>query len=221
MQSSEDASKKPTMVWRPLQGYVMAAVCFAVGLPVGYLVRGSAPGEAAPVAGENAPMPQPATSAGKGMHRMPSLEDMKRMADKKVEPLITKSKAEPGNAQLLNQIGIVYRSAHQFKQAEEYFQKSLEINPNNADARTDLASCLYYEGNSDGAIAELEKALKADPKHSGALMNLGIIQWKGKNDATAAVASWEKLLKVNPKFPQRQEVERLIGEAKSGGKLQG
>ena len=166
-------------------------------------------------------MPQPATSAGKGMHRMPSLEDMKRMADKKVEPLITKSKAEPGNAQLLNQIGIVYRSAHQFKQAEEYFQKSLEINPNNADARTDLASCLYYEGNSDGAIAELEKALKADPKHSGALMNLGIIQWKGKNDATAAVASWEKLLKVNPKFPQRQEVERLIGEAKSGGKLQG
>ena len=219
MQSSGDTSKKT--VWQPLQVYVLAAVCFAVGLPVGYLFRGSAPEQAAPVESANAQMPQPAKGEGKGMHRMPSLDDMKRMADKKAEPLIAKSKAEPGNAQLLNQIGIVYRSAHQFKQAEEYFQKSLEINPNNPDARTDLASCMYYEGDADSAIAELDKALKADPKHAGALMNLGIIQWKGKNDAPAAIASWEKLLKLNPKFPKRPEVERLISEAKGGAKLQG
>jgi cytochrome c-type biogenesis protein CcmH/NrfG len=217
MQSSGDANRKT--VWQPLQVYVLAAVCFAVGLPVGYLFRGSAPDQAAPIEVADAQIPQPA--AGKGMHSMPSLEDMKRMADKKADALIAKSKAEPGNAQLLNQIGIVYRSAHQFKEAETYFQKSLEINPKNADARTDLASCLYYEGDADGAITELEKALKADPKHAGALMNLGIIQWKGKNDAAAAVASWEKLLKLNPKFPKRQEVERLISEAKGGGKLQG
>ena len=101
------------------------------------------------------------------------------------------------------------------------FRKSLEINPNNADARTDLASCMYYEGDADGAIAELQRALKTDPKHAGALMNLGIIQWKGKNDGPAAIASWEKLLKLNPKFAQRGEVERLISEAKGGGKLQG
>ncbi len=61
--------------------------------------------------------------------------------------------------------------------------------------------------------AELQQALKYDPKHPGALMNLGIIEWKAKNDVPDAVAAWQKLLKLNPDFPQKDEVERLIADS--------
>ena len=137
------------------------------------------------------------------------------MADKKAEPLLAKLKTDPSNAKLLNQVGIIYRSAHQFSEAVEYFQKSLAVDPKNADVRTDMAACMFYSGDVDGAISQLQQALKYDPKHPGALMNLGIVEWKAKNDVPDAVAAWEKLLKQNPDFPQKEQVQRLINEAKT------
>jgi cytochrome c-type biogenesis protein CcmH/NrfG len=115
-------------------------------------------------------------------------------------------------------VGIIYRSTHQFETAEEYFRKSLAVDPKNADVRTDMAACMFYTGNVDGALNELNQALKYDPKHAGALMNIGIIEIKAKNDAPAAVASWEKLLKLNPDFPQKSQVEQMIAMAKQGNK---
>jgi cytochrome c-type biogenesis protein CcmH/NrfG len=193
--------------WKPLHVYVMAAVCLMVGVAVGYLARGSAPSAPAAVA-ENAP---PAVSANQSM---PSLDDMKRMADKQAEPLLAQLKTDPNNADLLNQVGNVYRMTHQFQTAASYYEKSLAVKPNNVGPRTDLASCLYYQGDVDGAITQLEKSLTYDPKHAGTLFNLGMIRWKGKNDAAGAIAAWQKLLKENPNYQDKQAVENLISEAK-------
>ena len=56
---------------------------------------------------------------------------LQRMADKKAEPLLAKLKSDPKNPQLWNQVGLIYKSAHQFKQSEGYFEKSLEYDPKN------------------------------------------------------------------------------------------
>jgi cytochrome c-type biogenesis protein CcmH/NrfG len=204
-----------SQLWRPVQVIVMSAVCLVVGVAVGYLLRGSAP-----VARASAPAVEAAASTPSGMpaasgsQPMPSLDDLKRMADKKAEPLLAQLKTDPNNADTLNHLGMIYKTAHQFKEAEEYFQKSLRVDPKNADVRTDLASCLYFTGDADGAIAELQKALTYDPKHSGALMNLGIIEYKSKNDVKDAIAAWEKLLKTNPDFDQKELVQHMIDQAK-------
>jgi len=151
---------------------------------------------------------------GSGAQQMPSLDDMKRMADKKAEPLLAQLKTDSNNPELLNHIGMLYKAAHQFSDAEDYFQKALQVEPKNVSVRTDLATCKYLSGDTDGAITELQKALTYDPKHAGALMNLGIIEYKGKNDVKAAIADWEKLLKTNPDFPQKDLVEHMIEQAK-------
>jgi Flp pilus assembly protein TadD len=222
MDEALNQPEKPRIFWKPVQTYVLAAVCLFVGLPVGYLLRGSSPeATAAPTEAAAAQMPvAPAgmnsaePSAAGGMpHGVPTMDDMKRMADKKAEPFLTKLKADPNNAQLLNQVAIVYRSAHQFKEAEGYFEKSLQADPKNADVRADMAACMYYNGNIEGALAELQKTLSYDPKHPGALMNIGLIRWQAKNDVPGAVASWQKLLKLNPDFPQKDQVQRMIAEA--------
>lgn len=204
--------------WKPMQAYLLAAVCLVVGLPVGYLLRGSSPEVATAAVEATAPQmpvaPASASAAPNGMpHGVPSMDDMKKMADKKADPLLAKLKTDPNNATLLNQIGIVYRSAHQFKEAQKYFEQSLQIDPKNADIRADMAACMFYEGDVDGALAQLDKALTYNPKHPGALMNIGLIKWQSKNDVPGAVASWEKLLKLNPDFPQKAQVQHMISDA--------
>jgi len=205
--------------WKAPQVYAMAGICLVLGLLLGYLFRDS---------GSHGTPPAPATAQPAFVHPasagapnaapqpMPTLEQMQQMANKQAEPLLAKLKNDPTNAGLLNQIGTIYRSTHQFKEAVEYYEKALQIAPNNVAARTDMASCLYYEGNVDGALDQLQRALQYDPKDANSLFNLGMIRWQGKKDANGAVAAWEQLLKSNPTLAeaQRAEVKKLIAQVK-------
>jgi len=217
----DDGSSTPgnaTSFWKPVQTYLMAGICLLIGLVIGYFLRGSASQTAPAVASEGAPQQAQAAPATMGQQRMLTLDEMKQMADKQVAPLLARLKSDPNNADLLNQIGTMYRATHQFKTAIDYYQKSLAINPRNVGARTDMASCMYYLGDVDGALAQLNKSLTYDPKHAGTLINIGIIKWKGKNDVDGAVAAWEKLLKLNPDFENKELIEHMITEAKQQAK---
>ncbi len=208
IQMNESTDSK-TSTWRPVQAYGLAAICFIVGLPVGYLIHSSAPTPSPVVTPAASVQPVSTQSA-------PTLEQMKRMADKAAQPLVSKLKESPNDATLLIQTGNVYMSTHQFKEAIPYYQKALQADPKNFAVRADLSSCLYYTGDPDGALAELQKSLKYDPTHPGTLLNIGIIKWKGKNDPAGAIAAWQKLLKTNPKFERREQVENLIETVKQG-----
>ena len=213
MEEQAQQSGKTTGNWSVTQTYAMAAVCLVIGVLVGFLVRGSASAvQAAPAAAQA----QPAASAppgGMGQQPMPTLEEMKHMADKQAEPLLATLKTDPKNAALLNKTALTYKAAHQFKEAITYFQKALDVDPKNVAIRDDMASCMYYTGDVDGALDQLNKSLTYDPKHPGTLLNIGIIKWQGKNDVKGAVASWQTLLKLNPNFPQKEAVEHLITQA--------
>jgi cytochrome c-type biogenesis protein CcmH/NrfG len=143
---------------------------------------------------------------------------MKHMADKQAEPLLAKLKDDPKNADLLIQIGKIYFSTHQFKEAADYLGKSLEAKPRNVQIRTLLASCLYYDGDVDGAMQQLVQATTDDPKDANSLFNLGMIRWQGKKDAKGALAAWEQLLRTNPQLEmaKKAQVEKLMAEVRQG-----
>lgn len=206
--------RSTNVVWSATQTYVMATICLAIGLAIGFFLRGSAsPATAAPVA-QATPQQLKNKAVSTGQQPMPTLADMKRMADKQAAPLLATLKADPKNVATLNKTALTYKAAHQFKEAITYFRKALAIDPKNIPIRDDMASCMYYTGDVDGAVSELNKSLGYDPKHAGTLMNLGIIKWKGKDDAAGAIAAWQTLLKLNPDFPQKDKIEQLIAEAK-------
>ena len=214
MENSPSSPPENKLTWRPLQAYVLAGICFAIGIALGFLIRGSAAPSSPVVAASVAPAPGASMPGGMGQGQMPSLEQMKQMADKQAAPVMQQLKSDPKNAGLWNQVGLIYKATHQFKDAEGYFQKSLEIDPKNVTVRADLASCMYYEGDVDGALAQLSKSLTYDPKSAGTLMNIGIIKWKGKNDVDGAVAAWQELLKQNPNFEKKDAVQHMITEAR-------
>jgi cytochrome c-type biogenesis protein CcmH/NrfG len=208
----------PSGGWRGSQVYAMATLCLVLGLGIGYLLRGSqSPAAAAPMAmsaDANPHQGSPHGQVGSPSTAPPTLDQMKHMAEKTAEPLLEELKKDPNNPKLLNEVGKLYRATHQFKEAAEYFKKALQFDPKNAAIRTDLASCLYYTGDVDASIVQLEKALSDDPKFTGALLNLGIIKWKGKNDTAGAVATWEKLIKATNDPQQKQRAEQLIEQVK-------
>lgn len=216
----EEAPKQNDMAassWTATQTYVTATVCLLIGVLVGYLIRGSATPAGPKTTAAEMQQPASAPPPGMGQQRMPTMEEMKHMADKKAEPLVAQLKTDPKNVELLNKTALTYKAAHQFKDAIVYFQKALDVDPSNVPIRTDMASCIYYTGDVDGALAELNKSLSYDPKHAGTLMNIGIIKWKGKNDVNGAVAAWQTLLKLNPDFPQKAVIEHLIAQARQEG----
>jgi hypothetical protein len=184
--------------WQVRQFFGMAVLCLAVGLAIGYLCRGSQstappPQPTAPVADlpNSVPSGVPgsalstASTGAMGTGHMPSLEEMKSMADKKAAPLLEKLKSDPNNTDLLSQVGNIYKSTHQFKEAVSYYGQALKIDPKNVPTRTELASCLYYTGDVDGAIAQLQKSLQHDPKDINSLFNLGMMKWQGSKTEKA------------------------------------
>lgn len=204
--------------WTSTQAYLMAVICLIVGTAVGYLIRGSQ--ASAPTATPAVPAaatgqaPADAMHAGMGQNQMPSPEQMKAMADQSAVPLLEKLKSNPKDAATLAQVGNLYYDAQQFNVAVDYYGRALAIEPKNAAVRTDLGTAYLYLGDSDRAIEEFNTALKDNPKHAQAMFNLGMAQWRGKGDAKAAVATWEKLLATVPDFPERANVEQMVEQAK-------
>jgi len=82
-----------------------------------------------------------------------------------------------------------------------------------------MASCLYYSGDVDGALSQLQQSLMYDPTNANSLFNLGVIRWHGKQDAKGAVAAWQQLLKSNPNLEanKKNQVEKLIADASQQG----
>jgi len=204
----------PSRLLSAAQVYVMAAMCLAAGLAVGYLGRGpqtipSSTQTATKAASPSSPHSFPMNAQNA---KVPTLEDMKRMADKQSAPLLEKLKSDPNNGELLAQVGAFYHASHQFKEAVAYYERAVQIEPRSMAFRTRLASSLYRSGDVDGAIAQLNKALRYDPKDANALFNLGMIRLQGKQDGNGAVAAWQQLLKSNPQLgaDRKAEVQKLM-----------
>jgi cytochrome c-type biogenesis protein CcmH/NrfG len=199
------ASDEQTKSWSNTQAYTLSVICLILGVVVGYLMRAPK----TPVANVEQAPPAADSMAGS----MPTPDQLKHMADMQAEPLLAALQKQPNDAALLAKIGDAYFAAQQFQAAATYYERAAASQPD-AKTLTQLASSYYYGGEADKAIAALNRALQLDPKYADALFNLGMIQWRAKNDPQAAIVAWERLLKTNPDHPRRAQIEQAIARAK-------
>jgi cytochrome c-type biogenesis protein CcmH/NrfG len=145
---------------------------------------------------------------------MPSMGQMKQIADRQAAPLLEKLKSDPKNGLLLSQVGAIYHSDHQFNVAATYYEKAVLVDPKNVAMRSKLATSLYRTGDVDGAITQLNEALTYDPKDANSLFNLGMIKLNGKQDGQGALAAWQRLLNSNPQLSadRKATVQHLIAD---------
>ncbi len=124
-------------------------------------------------------------------------------------------KSDPKNAKAAMELGNRLYDAGRYSEAVPYYQQALSVEPKNANVSTDLATALYYVGRVDEALAQLDKSLAADPSHGQTLFNMGIIRRDGKKDPKGAAEAWERLLDVQPNYPDAERVKTMLSELKS------
>ena len=224
-QSAQEGNTKQSVGFTSVQAYTLAVVTLVIGIAVGYFARGSAPAAAAPEAAQT-PASAPAAAGGgqpMGAGQLPGIGSQQQggtspeMLAEAAKPLIAKLQTNPKDVEALKQLGNIYYDGQAYPQAIEYYSKALEITPNNPDVITDLGTAYWYTGNADKAIQEYQKSLAIRPNYPNTLLNLGVVKWQGKKDPQGAVVVWEQLLKANPNYEQKEQVQMLIERAKMHG----
>lgn len=198
--------------WTSSGVLIQAAICLVLGVVLGFFIRGSRTAASTPVRVGNA---QPASGAIAGVGQV-TPGQLNHMAEKQAQPLLAQLQSTPNDPELLAKVGYIYYAARNFKQASEYYKRSVDIK-DDLVVRTELGRADYYAGDPDSALAEFEKIVKIDPNNANAMYNIGLIKWQHNFDANGAVAAWKQILKKNPNHPRRADVEKLIAKAKRHG----
>jgi cytochrome c-type biogenesis protein CcmH/NrfG len=209
MTKASQVSPRSEAPWTNTQAYMLAAFCLVLGVTLGYLFRGSA----SPGANTASAATGSATSTAQGASPHDPAQ-MKAMLDKATAPLLEVIKNNPNDFESVVGLGNVYYDTQQYPQAVHFYEQALRLQPDNADVITDLGTAYWYTGDADKAIVQFKRSLKIRPNHAGTLFNMGIVEWQGKMDPNAAVTAWEQLLKTNPDYPQKQQIEDFIAKAK-------
>lgn len=89
----------------------------------------------------------------------------------------------------------------QYTQSIEWYQRALELDPKNVNARTDLGTAYFYTGRSQDALREYRKSLEIDPQHEPTLLNTIVVNIEGTHDLAAAQKAWDQLHNLNPNNP--------------------
>lgn len=190
--------------WNATQAYLLAAFCLILGVALGYLFRGSA-SPAAPAASVATQQAGPSQTSD---------ASMEAALAQAAAPLLEAVNKDAKDYDSLVKLGNLFYDGKQFPRAIEYYERALAIHPESADVRTDMGTAYWYAGNADKAVAAMETSLKYRPGHPQTLFNLGWVRWQGKADAKGAVEAWQELLKANPDYPQKEQVEQYIAKAK-------
>jgi len=103
----------------------------------------------------------------------------------------------------------------QYDKAVAYYQQSLDLQPQNPNVETDLAACFHYLGQYDKSLEILNKVLGYRPGFPEAMFNKGIVLISGKKDVKGGISVWEDLLRLNPDYPRRAELQQNIDQLKS------
>jgi len=191
--------------WSGTQAYLLAAFCLLLGVALGYLFRGSA-STVAPAAAS------PGMQQASGLQQQPTAAAQAAMAQ--AAPLLEAVKKDPNDYDSLVKLGDVLYDGQQFASAIGYYERALAIHPENPDVRTDMGTAYWYTGNADKALEAMQISLKYRPGHPQTLFNIGWVRWQGKADPKGAIEAWQQLLKANPDYPQKQQVEQYIAKAK-------
>ena len=135
----------------------------------------------------------------------PSSESTRRATlvdEAEVNALKSMADREPSNPKPRTDLANLYFDAERFVDAIPWYTEAITLNPNDANASTNLGISYYYTNQPDKALEQFDHSLKVDPKHTKTLLNVGIVKAFGKQDLNGATEAWEQLIRLTPDSPE-------------------
>lgn len=128
------------------------------------------------------------------------------------EKMLTENPEAKGNTELARiyaSIGDTYMRQNKLKEAEEYFKKSIEIDPADHALAYNVAEILFAAGKTDDAITYYKLAIQIKPEWPKSYVQLGYA-YLNKGDTKAAVESLKKFVELAPDSPETPGVKEVI-----------
>ncbi|MGH6867829.1 MAG: tetratricopeptide repeat protein [Methylocella sp.] len=120
--------------------------------------------------------------------------------------------SDSDTANLLMQRAMVSMRAGSYPLALSLFDKLVALAPDWAEAWNQRATTRYLTGDTAGAMADIDRVIKLEPRHFGALAGMGIIL-QGAGLEKSALEIFKKALGIYPLAPGVQKlVEKLTLE---------
>jgi cytochrome c-type biogenesis protein CcmH len=138
-------------------------------------------------------------------------------ADPRLAELQKVVDANPTDLGALNRLTAAAIAAEDMATALKSNQRAMELNPEDADARTYNAVLKAFIGRKDEALLQLEEIGRAFPNRSAAFVYRGLLLLE--SDPATALVAFEAAAKVdpNPEIQQMIEVARRRAAAGPGG----
>jgi tetratricopeptide (TPR) repeat protein len=186
------------------------AVGLVLGVFIGYQA-GTSRGAGPSTAMSAAPMPQ-----------MPQMPAQAPGADVELQGRIAMNQSivarDPRNVQVWIQLGNDFFDSRQAQKAIEAYGRALELRPDDANVLTDQGIMYRALGQFDKAIANFEKANRADPKHVQSLFNLGVVYANDLKKPKEATAAWNRVIQIAPQSEQASSARAGIEELKANAR---
>lgn len=96
------------------------------------------------------------------------------------------------------------KASETFNKTIQVYNETVKLEPNSKETLGDLATAYFYTGQTDQAIATVQKALKIDPAFAPALINYGIYLADGKGNYAGAIEQWQKVPSGTPQYNDAQ-----------------
>jgi len=110
---------------------------------------------------------------------------------------------DPGNADLYNNLGTLYRATAELDRAEDAYRHAISLNPRLAAAWSNLGVLLDARGRTKEAIAALQQAMTVDPSNADTKVNLAL-QYHAAGLYPDAKRLLEDAVRTNPAMPEAQ-----------------
>ena len=134
---------------------------------------------------------------------------------KQLEDLVARNPKDPT---LPLKLGNYFSDQRQYLQAIPWYLRTLELNPKNINARTDLGTAYFYTGRPQDTLREYRRSLEIDPGHENTLVNTILINLESSHDLAAAQQAWDQLRRAHPRSSALDVLKKKIDAGRTSNK---
>lgn len=116
---------------------------------------------------------------------------------RRIDRMKERAAAEPGNADLHYELGVLCTVHGDREGAQEAFERARAVDPRHAPAAIGLAHLRAETGDFDGALSLFEKAAELDPESFPAQYGIGGV-YRRQEQFARAIHAYERALVIEP-----------------------
>lgn len=124
--------------------------------------------------------------------------------------LLEAVKHDPENALACSYLGDLFLAKKRYNEALKYYQRAIELRPENAENNFRIAQTYYYMGNGKKAAEHFNKAYELDNSLTFALYHVGLASLMLNRDKETTIKYWEKYIELTPNDPQKENIQHVI-----------